>query len=97
MTPSHRRYRCRSCGARLPAWLPWAKAPDGALLLGHLAQQHPDEVGAYLDRMAYTEDIGRIAAEAYEVVEGQTWPRLPLHLCGMKPTVSGRRCITLAR
>jgi hypothetical protein len=65
----HHRYRCRVCGAELPAWLPWARAPDGALLLGNLSQQHPDEVGAYLDRMRTTEDIGRIAAEAYEVVE----------------------------
>jgi hypothetical protein len=64
-----KRYRCRYCGARLPAWRPAARAPDGALLLGHLAQQHPDEVGAYLDRMASTEDIGRVSAEAYEVVE----------------------------
>jgi hypothetical protein len=41
---AHRRYRCKYCSA----WLPAARAPDGALLLGHLAQQHPDEVGAYL-------------------------------------------------
>jgi hypothetical protein len=66
-----RRYRCRFCGARLPAWLPAARRPDGALLLGHLSQQHPDRVGAYLDRMRYTEDIGRVAAEAYEVVEDE--------------------------
>jgi hypothetical protein len=41
-------YRCRLCGHVLHAWLPAARQPDGALLLGHLAQQHPDQVGAYL-------------------------------------------------
>jgi hypothetical protein len=39
------------------------------LLLGHLAQQHPDRAGAYLDRMHTAEDITPIAAEAYEVEE----------------------------
>jgi hypothetical protein len=68
MTP-HRRYRCRSCGAELPAWLPAARAPDGGLLLGHLSQQHPDEVGTYLDRMHDDTDITPVAAEAYAVVE----------------------------
>jgi hypothetical protein len=67
MTP-HRRYRCRSCGRVLPAWLPVAQRPNGALLLHHLADMHPDQVGPYLQRMA-TEDIGTVAAEAYEVVE----------------------------
>jgi hypothetical protein len=62
-----RRYRCRFCGVTLPAWLPVAKRPDGAMLLYHLSQQHPDEIGPYLERMR-TEDIGMVA-EAYEVVE----------------------------
>jgi hypothetical protein len=43
MTP-RTRYRCRYCGAELPAWLPVAKRPNGALLLGHWRQQDPDEV-----------------------------------------------------
>jgi hypothetical protein len=42
--------------------MPAARAPDGALLLGHLSQPHPGEVGAYLDRMQTTEDITPIAA-----------------------------------
>jgi hypothetical protein len=67
--PPRKRYRCRFCGARLPAWLPWANEPDGALLLGHLAQQHPDRVKAYLDRMHHDTDITPVAAEAYAVVE----------------------------
>jgi hypothetical protein len=69
--PPTKRYRCRYCRAALPAWLPAARVPNGALLLGHLAQQHPDAVGAYLDRMHTTEDITRIALDAYEVVAGE--------------------------
>ena len=65
---AHQHYRCRVCGATLPAWLPAAKRPNGAMLLGHLSQQHPDRAGSYLERMR-TEDIGTVAAEAYELVE----------------------------
>jgi len=36
--------------------------------LGHLSQQHPDQVRPYLARMR-TEDIATVAAEAFEVVE----------------------------
>jgi hypothetical protein len=67
MTP--RRYRCLSCGAVLPAWLPVAKRPDGALLLHHLAQQHPDQVGAYLDQIHTDADHDRVVVQAYTVVE----------------------------
>ena len=67
---TRKRYRCRYCGRELPAWLPAAPEPDGALLLGHLSRQHPAEVGAYTARMHDTEDITLIAAEAFEVVEG---------------------------
>jgi hypothetical protein len=63
-----RRYRCRFCRRVLNAWLPAAQGPDGALLLGHLSQQHPDHVGPYLDRMR-TEDIATVAAQAFEVDE----------------------------
>jgi hypothetical protein len=82
-------YRCHYCGRILPAWLPMAKRPNGAMLPG--ASQRPctpqrsvptwracgrmgsgrlSGVGAlpYLARMR-TEDIGTVAAEAYEVVE----------------------------
>jgi hypothetical protein len=45
-------------------------AINGAMRLGHVAQQHPDQVGVYLDRMQGSEDIATVAAEAYEVVEG---------------------------
>ena len=64
-----RRYRCRLCGTIFNAWLPAAKRPNGALLLGHLGQQHPDQGRPYLNRMR-TEDIGTVAAEAFEVVKG---------------------------
>jgi hypothetical protein len=39
---TRRRYRCRFCGAVFNAWLPWAKRPNGALLLGHLSAMHRD-------------------------------------------------------
>jgi hypothetical protein len=68
-SPPQKYYRCRYCGAELPAWLPAARAPDGALLLHYLAQQHPDEVGAYLDRMPTDDDHDRVVVEAYKVVE----------------------------
>ena len=64
----HRRYRCRFCGAVLPAWLPVAKRPERAMLLYHLSQQHPEHVRPYLERMR-TECIGTVVAEAFEVVE----------------------------
>jgi hypothetical protein len=35
-----KRYRCQFCGLILNAWLPAAKAINGALLLGHLNQHH---------------------------------------------------------
>jgi hypothetical protein len=67
MTP-HRRYRCRYCGLELPAWLSVAQRPNGVMLLHHLGDMHPSKVGPYLTRVE-TEDIGTVAAEAYEVVE----------------------------
>ncbi len=39
------------------------------MLLHHLSRQHPDQAGAYLDRMHTVDDIGRVAAEAFEVIE----------------------------
>jgi hypothetical protein len=35
-------YPCRYSDAVLPAWLPAAKQPDGAMLLHYLSQHHPD-------------------------------------------------------
>ena len=66
---SRRRYRCRFCSCILPAWLPVAKRPEASMLLYHLGQQHPDQVGAYLDQMRGTEDIGEVSARAFEVIE----------------------------
>ena len=65
---SHRRYCCRFCDRVLPTWLLVAKRPNGAMLLHHLSQEHPDQVGPYLKRMR-TECIARVVAEAYEVVD----------------------------
>jgi hypothetical protein len=59
-------YRCRFCGAILNAWLPEAKAPNGAFLLGHPSQQHLDHLG--LEQMR-PGDIGTVAAQAFEVSE----------------------------
>jgi hypothetical protein len=56
--------------AVLSAWLPVFQTPDGAMLLHHLSTIHPDQVGAYLDRMPTDDDHDRVVVEAYEVVEG---------------------------
>jgi hypothetical protein len=63
-----KRYHCRYCGTHLNAWLPWAKAPNSALLLGHLAQQHMDQLRPYLQRME-TEYIDKVVVEAFKMVE----------------------------
>jgi hypothetical protein len=65
---SRRQYRCRLCGCELPAWLPVAKRPDGAMLLHHLGQDHPDQLGPYLERMR-TEDIAKLATTSWVFVE----------------------------
>jgi len=62
LTP-HRRYRCTYYGRVLPAWLPAAQRPNGAMLLHHLADMHPTEARPYLKQMEM-EDIGTVAAEA---------------------------------
>jgi hypothetical protein len=64
------RSHCCFCGAILPGWLPAAKRPDGAMLFGHLSQQHPDQLRLYPERMR-TQDIATVATEAFEVVEMQ--------------------------
>jgi len=63
--------RCRVCGRDLPAWLPAAQRPNGAMLLHHLGDLHPDQVRPYLKRME-TEDIATVAAEASEVIHEDT-------------------------
>jgi hypothetical protein len=64
--PTRKRYRCRWCGASFNAWLPWVKAPNAALLLGHLSQEHMDELRPYLVRME-TEDIAPVVVELFEL------------------------------
>jgi hypothetical protein len=66
--PPRKRYRCIYCGAKLPAWLPVAKRPEGAMLLYHLGQHHLVEAGPYLQRME-TECIDRVLGELFELVE----------------------------
>ena len=46
-----------------------SKRPDAAILLGHLSQRNPDQVGPYLDQMRGTEDFAEVAAQAFVVVE----------------------------
>jgi len=67
--PPRKYYRYRFCGRRFNAWLPWAKAPNTTLLLGHLLRQHVDQLRPYLDCMTAGEAIATVAAEAYEVGE----------------------------
>jgi hypothetical protein len=57
-----KRFTCRFCGVILPAWLPVAQEPYGAMPLGHLGRQHPREVGAFLGQMRTTKDIAPMAA-----------------------------------
>jgi hypothetical protein len=70
MLTSHpqKRDRCRFCGLELPAWLPVPKRPEASILLYHLGQHHPEEMGPDLERRR-TEDIATVAAEAYQVVK----------------------------
>jgi hypothetical protein len=70
MLTSHpkKRYRCRVCGTHLNAYLPWAKAPNSVPLLGHLGQQHLDQLRPYLTRME-TECIDTVLRELFEVVK----------------------------
>jgi hypothetical protein len=71
--PTRKRYRCRFCSALLPAWLPVAKRPDGAMLLYHLGQHHLDEAGPYLQRME-VERLDRVLSELFARVEGEDIP-----------------------
>jgi hypothetical protein len=68
MTP-YERFTCRVRGPVLPAWLPVAMQPKGAMLIHHLGQGHPDQVGLYLDRMHRAEGIWAVVVEAFEVVQ----------------------------
>jgi hypothetical protein len=63
---TRKRFKCQFCGHVLPAWLPVAKRPDGAILLYHLGQHHPNQVGPYLTRME-TEDIAPVVVERFEL------------------------------
>jgi hypothetical protein len=44
---------------------------NGAMLLHHLGQQHPDRVKDYLDQMCHEENIAEVAAQAYEMLEDE--------------------------
>jgi hypothetical protein len=66
--PPPKRYRCRYCGAVLPAWYPVPGSPNGAMLLQHLSALHPDKVTYYLDQMRTDDDHDRVV-EAYEELE----------------------------
>jgi hypothetical protein len=63
------RFKYRFCDHVLPAWLPVAMRLDGAMLLHHLGQHHPDKVNFYLDQMRTDEDHDRVVVQAYEVME----------------------------
>jgi hypothetical protein len=65
--PSRPRYRCRYCGFDFPAALPVTQEPDSAMLLNHLGQDHPDQVGQYLARIHTDADHNRVVVEAYEL------------------------------
>jgi hypothetical protein len=70
MTPD-KRFKCRLCGAVLPAWLLVFKAPNSAMLLQHwtLCHRGAPELQPLWERMR-TECIDKVVVEAYEVVEG---------------------------
>jgi hypothetical protein len=76
ITPPSPYVRCRYCGDVLRGFLPVDHKPNGAMLLHHLSQQHPDQVGPYLERMR-TEDIGTVAMEAYERITPCERPPVP--------------------
>ena len=59
-------FSCRLCGITVPAWLPVQRVPDGAMLLYHLGQSHPTEVRRFLDQMRTTDDIARVAMQAFD-------------------------------
>jgi hypothetical protein len=61
--PPRPRYRCRSCGFNFPAARPVTQEPNGALLLNHLSQQHPNQERPCLERMV---------VEAYEGIGEET-------------------------
>jgi hypothetical protein len=69
MATTRRLYRCKLCGCELPAWLPVAKRPDGAMPLHHLAQDHPDQIRAYVERTDAGQEITEAAAVIYDVVD----------------------------
>jgi hypothetical protein len=69
---TYKRFKCRFCGAVLPAWYRVHPAPNYAMLLGYLSQAHPDQVARYLEQMRGTEDMCEVVAEAFEVVEEES-------------------------
>jgi hypothetical protein len=47
------------------AWLAVPGEPDGALLLHHMSQSHPREVGRYLEPMHTIDDLTPAIVQAY--------------------------------
>ena len=87
-SPSSIHVCCRYCGCGLPGILRIDNKPNGAMLLNHLSAMHPSEVGPYLRQME-TEDIGTVAMEASERVEGAE--RLMGFTHTSLPQISGMR------
>jgi hypothetical protein len=83
---SPQRFRCRFCGVVFSAWLAVPGEPDGALLLHHVTQAHPAEVGRFLDQMHTDDDITPAIVQAYEVVEAPSTPRRASGLQGHDAT-----------
>ena len=84
LTP-RRRYRCRACGVVFNAALPVTQRPNGAILLHHLSQSHPDQVKPYLDRMAaegirFTEfySAGEVCTPSRAATSIRTRPTAPI-------------------
>jgi hypothetical protein len=82
------RFRCRFCGVTFLAWFSVPGEPDGALLLHHITQSHPNELGFYLDQMHSDDDITPAILQAYEVVEAPATPTPEAGIPGDDSTAS---------
>jgi hypothetical protein len=73
-TPLSSRSKAMCCtfwGWILPAWLPYANAPECSLLIHHLGIWHRDEAQAYRRRLA-VEDFETVLMEVFEQVDDAT-------------------------
>jgi hypothetical protein len=72
-------YRCHYCGRILPAWLPMAKRPNGAMLLGHLSGHAPHR----------GRSLPGAHADGWEADAFPVWEHCPTwRVCGRR--ISGR-------